>query len=152
MVGIRTATENDIEIIKRFIADLASLDSAADEVDITSDQLINDYRSEKFGCLLAEEDGSAVGFAIFFESYSSWKGPCMFIDDLFINKEHRNKGIGKLFFKELSNIAKERKYKRIDWNTDIDNKNAQSFYEHLGAERQDDTIYYRFDERKILDF
>jgi len=94
---IRNATPDDTGVILSFIRDLADYEKLSDQVTATED----DLRSSLFGertvaeVLLAQEDEAPVGFALFFHNYSTFLGkPGIYLEDLFIDPEYRNKGYG----------------------------------------------------------
>jgi GNAT superfamily N-acetyltransferase len=98
-----------------------------------------------FEALVAERDGRAVGFALFFQSYSTWEGrPGLYLEDLFVEEEHRGDGIGRSLLAAVARVAVERGYGRLelaalDWNTP-----ATGFYRAHGGEAMDEWTVYRF--------
>jgi GNAT superfamily N-acetyltransferase len=98
-----------------------------------------------FECLLAEEDGRAIGFALFFPTFSTWEGlPGLYLEDLFVRDEARGAGVGRALLAALARIAVERGYGRLelaalDWNTP-----AIGFYERLGGTAMDEWTVFRF--------
>lgn len=150
MIKIRLAGEKDYSTIVDFVRKLAVFNNEENEIELTLENLEKDAaEGARFWCLLAEDGNETIGFAFFFECYSTWKGKYMHIDDLYVDENYRKQGIGKMFFVELAKIAKKRGYKRIDWHTHVNNINAQEFYKHIGAFKQDRSIYYRLDETGI---
>jgi len=94
--------------------------------------------------------GRAVGYAIFFLSYSSFLGkPTLYLEDVFVLEEHRGKGYGRLFFDFLFREANKRKCGRMEWCALNWNKSAIRFYEKLGAGKQKEWTYFRLDEKKL---
>ncbi|KAK4880750.1 hypothetical protein RN001_008896 [Aquatica leii] len=81
-------------------------------------------------CLIA--DGAIVGYAVYFISYSTWLGKSTFLEDLYVNPEFRNRGVGKKLFTAVAKQAQANQSKRLDlhclsWN------NAMNFYKNIGA-------------------
>jgi len=94
--------------------------------------------------------GRAVGYAIFFLSYSSFLGkPTLYLEDVFVLEEHRGKGYGRMFFDFFFREAKKRKCGRMEWCALNWNTPAIAFYEKLGARKQEEWTYFRLDEKKI---
>ena len=97
----------------------------------------------RFECLLAEVDGAPVGFALYFEDYSTFEGrPGIFVEDLYVAEAARGLGIGQQLLARLAQVAIERDYRRLDlmvlhWNP------ARSFYERLGFRHSADWLPYR---------
>jgi GNAT superfamily N-acetyltransferase len=135
--SIRFAQASDADEVARLVGELACYERLEHEVKSSSE----DFRSlladptSKVGVLLAEVQSRAVGFALFFENFSTFVGrPGLYLEDLFVEPEHRRTGIGSAFFAELFRIARERNYGRIEWAVLDWNESAISFYtKKLGA-------------------
>jgi GNAT superfamily N-acetyltransferase len=92
----------------------------------------------------------AVGYAIFFMTYSSFLGkPTLYLEDLFVLEEHRGKGTGRWFFDFLFRTAKKRGCGRMEWCALDWNKPAIKFYEKLGAAKLKEWTYFRLTAEKI---
>jgi len=88
-----------------------------------------------FECLLAEQDGESVGLALFFHSYSTWRGQRgLWLEDLFVLREHRQRGVGSALLRRLAKLAHERDCGRFEWSVLDWNEPAIAFYRALGAE------------------
>ena len=133
---IRFANSDDCQDIYNLILELAIFEKAEDQVEITPEQLKKDGFGNKplFECIVAEVDNSVVGFALFFTNYSTWKGPCLYLEDFAVLPEHRRSGIGKALFDYLFNLAKERKVGRFAWQVLDWNTSAIEFYKNYKAE------------------
>jgi GNAT superfamily N-acetyltransferase len=145
-VKIRQATEADLGTIEELIRALAEYERMADEV-VTTSQLL---RQNLFGerpyaeVLIAEVDGEAAGFALFFHNFSTFVGrPGIYLEDLFVRPEHRAKGFGKALLKRLAEIAVERGCGRMEWAVLDWNEPAIGFYKKLGARPNDDWTVFR---------
>ena len=85
-------------------------------------------------CLIGEQDGAPVGFALFFHNFSTFlckKG--LYLEDLFVRPAARGTGLGKLLLKRLAQIAVERDCGRFEWSVLDWNVDAQAFYAKMGA-------------------
>jgi len=99
---------------------------------------------KRFESLLIEADSVSVGYAIFFETYSSFLAlPTFYLEDLFVLPEYRGKGLGKRLFTACLAVAKRKKCGRMEWVVLDWNTPAIGFYERLGAKRLTDWITYR---------
>ena len=97
-----------------------------------------------FECLLAEDDGAAVGFALFFPTYSTWLGrPGIWLEDLFVLETHRRRGVGRALLVRVAQLAVERGCGRLEWSVLDWNTPARDFYRRLGASALDDWIMHR---------
>ena len=84
--------------------------------------------------ILAEVDGRAVGFALYFVSFSTFLcKPGLFLEDVFVEPAHRGSGIGKALLRQLAAICVERDYGRFEWHVLDWNEPSIKFYESLGA-------------------
>jgi GNAT superfamily N-acetyltransferase len=91
-------------------------------------------RNRRFDAYLAFIDGTAVGYAIIFETYSSFLAkPTLYLEDIFILPEYRSHGVGKKLFTFCLSEAKKRKCGRMEWVVLDWNTNAIRFYERIGA-------------------
>lgn len=145
-ITIRFAAEADADLILEFIRALAEYEKLSHEVVATSD----DIRASMFGekayaeCLLAMDGDRALGFALFYNNYSTFLGkPGLYLEDLFVKPEERGRGVGKQLFAELASIARKRGLARLEWWVLDWNKPAIDFYDSLGAEAMDDWTVYR---------
>jgi GNAT superfamily N-acetyltransferase len=110
-VTIRPAGSSDVPTIVRLVRELADFEGLADQVRITEADVLRDGFGNipRFECLLVEIDGAAVGFALFFHTYSTFEGrPGIYLEDLYLAEAARGGGIGRLLLARLARIAVER--------------------------------------------
>jgi GNAT superfamily N-acetyltransferase len=143
---IRPATRADTPAIARLIRGLAEYERLYDEVTLDEDSL----RDHLFGprpfaeVLMAEEAGEVVGFALFFHSFSTFVGkPGIYLEDLFVQPEHRGKGHGKALLRAVARLAVERGCGRLEWSVLNWNEPAIRFYRSLGAVPTNEWTAYR---------
>ncbi len=131
---IRTIAPKDVKAVLELIKGLALYEKAPEQVVNTEEGLTRDLFQTKI-CegIVAEEAGRIIGFAIYFTSYSTWKGPCIYLEDLFVLETERKNGAGSLLFDKVVEIAKERGVKRMDWQVLDWNEPAINFYKKKGA-------------------
>ncbi|HEX6772572.1 MAG TPA: GNAT family N-acetyltransferase [Acidobacteriaceae bacterium] len=133
---IRLATEADIPTILSLIHALAAYEREPDAVQIGETELRRDGFGPQplFECLIAEdENGKAAGFALYFPIYSTWRGPSLHLEDLFVHPQHRGRGIGKALLARVAAIAMERGCSRMQWDVLDWNTPAIDFYQSRGA-------------------
>lgn len=93
----------------------------------------------KFRALIAEWDGQAAGYAMFYDFYSSFQGRCgLFLEDIFVRPELRGKGIGKALLGRVAQIAQHENYFCMQWEVLDWNQPAIDFYQRLGADFMDE--------------
>lgn len=143
----RFATQGDVPVILDLIKQLAEYEKAADQVVATEDLLHESLFAQRAAeVLLAEVDGRAVGFAVFFTSYSTWLARAgIFLEDLFVLPDERGKGYGKGLLVHLAQIAVERGCGRLEWNCLDWNQPSIDFYLSLGAEKMECWTTYRLE-------
>ncbi len=142
---IREGKQEDIDLIFNFICELAVYERLRDDVTATP-ELLNEslFVKRQAEVLIAEESGEAVGFALFFHNFSTFKGrACLYLEDIFIKPDFRGKGYGKLMLKELARIAVKRDCDRFDWSVLDWNEPSIKFYKSLGAIPMDEWTVYR---------
>ena len=143
---IRPGEKADVGLIADLIRGLARFERLEHEVTMTEDMLErNLFGAHPYAeTLIAEDDGTAIGFALFFHSFSTFLGrPGLYLEDLFVVPEARGKGVGRGLLERLAHIAVERDCGRLEWAVLDWNKDAIRFYERLGATPNSDWTVYR---------
>ena len=136
MLIIRPAIVSDVPLLWRFSCELAEYERQPDAVVINEETLARDgFGSQpKFRSRIAEWDGEAIGYALFFGIYSSLKGSGIFLEDLFVRQAFRGRGIGRALLCQVARIARQEgcygmRWEVLDWN-----ELAIKFYRSLGCE------------------
>ncbi len=152
-IHIREAQPADIPLVLEFIRGLALYEREPAAVTATEADLLRDGfgPSPYYHCLIAEvEMADAVesiesrqrqpaGFAFYFFNYSTWTGrPGLYLEDLFVNPEHRGLGVGKALLARVASIAVEKNCPRLQWEVLDWNTSAIDFYKSLGADFLDE--------------
>lgn len=148
---IRIAKREDTELILELIKALAEYEEMLDLVVATKEQLEeNLFDKKQAEVIIGEENGIAVGFALFFHNFSTFLGKAnLYLEDLYIKKEYRSKGYGKKLLLELAAIANERDCGRLDWWCLDWNKDAINFYKKLGAIPMDEWTTFRLEKEAL---
>uniref|UniRef100_UPI0037E99DE7 thialysine N-epsilon-acetyltransferase-like n=1 Tax=Semicossyphus pulcher TaxID=241346 RepID=UPI0037E99DE7 len=159
---IRTATKEDCKDISRMIMDLAVFLKMPDQVKISPEELKRDgfCQNPFFECLVAEvpeehkskEGFTVVGYALYFYTYSTWKGPSVYLEDLYVMPEFRGNGIGKGLLSKVAEVGKKKQCVRLqlcvlNWNTP-----ARDFYAAKGAQdltESEGWHFIRFDGQNL---
>ncbi|MEM6473101.1 MAG: GNAT family N-acetyltransferase [Planctomycetota bacterium] len=134
--AIRSAERSDIPQVFAMVRELAVFEKLEDQLVGTE----SDLESAVFDAngpevLVAERDGSLVGYAIFFHNFSTFlcrRG--IYLEDLYVRPEHRGLGIGKSFLSHLARLASERRCGRMEWAVLDWNQRAIDVYESIGGE------------------
>ncbi len=131
---IRSGTTNDLKAIHQMVIDLAIYEKEPDAVTATLSDYRRDYRAGIFDFLVAEQADSLVGMAIYYMTYSTWKGRMLYLEDFFVEPAFRRQGVGHRLFDAFLDIAKEKKCNLVKWQVLDWNEPALSFYEQYDAE------------------
>jgi len=149
---LRLAGPDDAGTVLDFIRDLAAYQRAPDAVETTAEDLRDQLAAAHppFECLLVEHEGRPRGMALYFPSYSTWRGRAgLYLEDLFVEEAARGRGLGLALFRGLAGIAAERGYARIEWSVKDWNAPSVAFYEALGARPQRGETVYRLDGQAL---
>ncbi|HER43289.1 MAG TPA: GNAT family N-acetyltransferase [Candidatus Eisenbacteria bacterium] len=150
-IRIREAGIEDVPVIMRFIRDIAEFENLSDEVvadeETIAESLFGEERSARV--ILADVDGEAAGFAVYFYNFSTFVGrPGIYLEDIFVSKDKRGIGVGGEMMRHLARIARAGKCARMDWAV-LDWNPARAFYEMLGAEPLEDWVLYRISGERL---
>jgi GNAT superfamily N-acetyltransferase len=138
---VRSAQPSDSHTLFALIQGLAEYEKLSHAVIGNAESLQEHLfgTSKYVDAILAEFDGNAVGFAIFFHNYSTFlTKPGIYLEDIFVLPEYRRQGIGKALLTRVAQIAVERNCGRLEWSVLDWNISAQSFYRKMGADILDD--------------
>lgn len=129
-VQIRTGTERDIPEILKLVHELAVFEKAANEVEVSVSQM-QEWgfgKTPLFQFFVAEIEGQVIGMALYYFKYSTWKGKCVFLEDIIVTEKYRMRKIGSLLFEAVVQVAKKEKVKRLEWQVLNWNEPAIAFY------------------------
>ncbi len=149
----RYAERKDVKLILQFIKELADYEEMLDEV-VADEKTLEEwiFDKQKAEVIFAVEDGSEVGFALFFHNFSTFLGRAgIYLEDLYVRPECRGKGYGKAILKKLASIAVERGCGRLEWWCLDWNRPSIDFYLSLGAEPMNDWTVYRISGHTLQD-
>ena len=134
-ITVRKAVKEDCPRLLELVRELAEFENAPNEVTVSPKH----FEESGFGenpvwwAFAAECNGAICGFALYYIRFSTWKGQRMYVEDIYMTKEARNKGIGKLLFERLFEEAKRKNLTGISWQVLEWNKPAIAFYKKLGS-------------------
>lgn len=143
---IRAAQKSDVPVIAKLIRGLAEFEKLSHEVVFSEMELERTlFGEQKYAeVLIAEWDGEACGFALFFYNYSTFLArPGIYLEDLFVFPEFRNRGIGLALFEHLAKLANTKNCGRFEWSVLDWNVDALRFYHRLGAKPMGDWTVQR---------
>lgn len=152
--NIRPARPDEAGVVLDLIKQLAVYEKCESDVvadEATIHQSLFAERSAEV--VLAEEDGSVVGFALFFHNFSTFVGrKGMYLEDLFVIPEKRGLGYGKALLKYVARLAVERDCGRMEWICLDWNEPALKIYRSIGAVPMSEWTVQRLNEQSLKEF
>lgn len=150
-ITIRKGTKKDLPQVLDLIRELAAYEKAPLEVTVTIEEMERDGFGEHpvFHFFVAELDDKITGISLYYIKYSTWKGKCVFLEDIIVTEQHRKHGIGKKLFDEVVKVAKEMKARRMEWQVLEWNEPAIKFYEKLNANFDSEWVNCKLTEEQI---
>ena len=149
---ISSAIASDVPILLAMIRELAEFERLAHELEVTADSL----RAALFGkhpvaaALLARVDGAPAGYAVYYQTFSTFVGrPGIFLDDIYVRPEFQKRGIGRALLEAVAKIGMEIGGGRFEWIALRWNKNTLHFYRSLGAKVKDEWALLRMNRREV---
>ena len=135
LIKIREAYSADVHQILTLIKELALFEKAPNEVINTQEQMLKEgFSKDKiFDAFVAVLDGQIIGTAIVYYRYSTWKGRCLYLEDLIVTEAYRGLGAGKLLFEKCIAFGKEQNCKLMCWQVLDWNTPAIDFYKKYDA-------------------
>ena len=157
MLTVRPAHPEDTALLLELFGELAEYEHLEHELRATEEQL----RAALFGerpaaeALIAERTGDggeaeagpeALGYALFFPTFSSFLASTgVWLEDLFVRKEHRGEGVGRALLEAVAALVEERGGERLEWAALDWNEPALGFYRRVGAKTMNEWITHRLD-------
>ena len=132
---IRTGVEADLPQVLGLVRELAAYEHAPDEVEVTISEMAGwGFGTNKlFDFFVLEKESRIIGIALYYYKYSTWKGKCLFLEDIIVTEAERKNGYGKLLFNEVAKVAKAQKVRRMEWQVLDWNTPAIEFYKKYNA-------------------
>ncbi len=131
---LRMATADDAEVLNEMIAAFASYERLPTASTVDSLRAELNRPDRVFEAVIAFLDGRAVGFAVFFKTYATFiakRG--LYLEDIYVREEFRNKGVATALLKHVAQVAVERNLGRVEFTVLLWNTVAIEFFETLGA-------------------
>jgi len=146
VISIKEAIIEDSALILGFVRELACYEKAEHEVIATESDIKNSLfgRDSITNAVICSVNDEPAGFAVYFYNYSTWIGKNgLYLEDLYVSPDYRNRGAGKALLKHLAKIAVSKSCGRFEWNVLDWNEPAIKFYRSIGAKPQPEWVGYR---------
>jgi len=140
-VNIRRARPGEAGLVLAFIRELAEYEKLSHEVEATEADIAEALfgSNPRLYCAIAEWNGEAVGFAVWFANFSTFSGRYgIYLEDLYVRPSHRGKGLGKALLVYLAKECVDNGWSRLQWAVLDWNAPSIAFYKSLGAVTMDD--------------
>jgi GNAT superfamily N-acetyltransferase len=150
-INIRIGEKKDISRALELVKELAAYERAPNDVEVTQDEMESWGFGEGkiFDFIVGEVGGIIEGLALYYYKYSTWKGKCLFLEDIIVTEKMRGNGIGKLLFTEVLKVAKEKKVRRIEWQVLDWNEPAINFYKKYNATLDGEWINCKLTDKQL---
>jgi len=150
---IRFAEEKDAATLVGLIRELAQYEKLLPEVEANEQQVRESIFQRKVAeALIGEYKGKPVGYAIFYQNFSSFTTiPGIFVEDIYVKPELRRLGFGKLFFRFIAKLAVERGCARMEWTCLDWNAPSIAFYKRMGAQAMTEWTMYRLAGKSLME-
>ncbi len=153
-ITLHFATKEDLPEVMDLIFELATYERAPEEFTITLEELERDGFGDKriYEIILAKENNVIAGMAFYYYAYSTWKGKCIYLEDIIVKEPLRGKGIGRLLFDAVVLKCKEVNAHRLMWQVLDWNQPAINFYNKYNANLDPTWVNGKLTEQQIKDF
>lgn len=153
-ITIRKGLKEDLHHVLDMIQELAEYEKAPNEVTVTLQELEKDGfgNNPLFEFFLAFENEAVAGMVFYFYSYSTWKGKCIYLEDIIVKNEFRGKNIGKLLFEAVIKVSKEYGASRMQWQVLDWNEPAINFYRKFNADLDSTWINCKLTKEQIQNY
>jgi GNAT superfamily N-acetyltransferase len=151
---IRPGTKEDLPQILTLVQELAAFEKAPEEVTNSVDRMANEGFGDRpfFHAFVAELEGKIVGMAVYFFSYSTWKGKSLYLDDIVIADGFRRHGIGNALFSAVARVARDQQCGKMHWQVLDWNEPAIQYYKKVGAKFDSEWINCSLNAHQLNDF
>lgn len=130
---LRKATYEDLPAIYNLVVELAVFEKEPDAVKATLQDYQEQFKNELIHAIVAVDNEIIVGMALYYDTFSTWRGKMLYLEDFVVNQAYRSKGVGSLIYDEFIEEAKRRKCTMVKWQVLDWNEGAIRFYKQKGA-------------------
>ena len=130
---IRKATKDDLEGVYKLVVELAVFEEEPNAVKSTIEDYQKAFEENLISIHVAENEGNIVGMALYYMTFSTWRGHMLYLEDFYVTDKYRSSGVGQKLFDAFLNEAKSRGCKMVKWEVLDWNTKAIKFYERNGA-------------------
>ncbi len=153
-IKIRKGIETDLQQVLNLVKELAAYEKAPAEVEVTLEEMQNwGFGKDKiFDFFVAEHETKIIGIALYYYKYSTWKGKCLFLEDIIITESYRRYGLGSKLFNKVVLVAKQLQVRRMEWQVLDWNEPALNFYKKYNAHLDGEWINGKLSHQQLQSF
>ncbi|HXU28909.1 MAG TPA: GNAT family N-acetyltransferase [Bacteroidia bacterium] len=153
-IKIRKGVEADLDQVLSLVKELAIYEKAPNEVEVTIEEMHNwGFGKDKvFDFFVAEHEHKIIGIALYYYKYSTWKGKCLFLEDIIVTEAYRRYGLGSKLFNEVALVAKQQQVRRMEWQVLDWNEPAINFYKKYNANLDGEWINGKLTHKQLQSF
>ena len=153
-IVIRKAEKRDVPEMLVLIKELAEFEHGLNEVTVNEENLLKYGFSHEalYHCFIAEMNGVIKGMALYFYTYSTWNGKCLYLEDLIVKRKERTNGVGSALMNEIIETGKKAQVSRISWQVLDWNLDAHDFYRKFDASLDGEWLNGRMTANQIKAF
>lgn len=153
-IKIRKGTEADLPQALALVKELAVYERAPNEVEVTLPEMQNwGFGKDKiFDFFVAEDGNKIVGISLYYYKYSTWKGKCLFLEDIIVTESYRRYGLGSKLFNEVALVAKQQQVRRMEWQVLEWNEPALNFYKKYNSHFDKEWVNCKLTYQQLQDY
>lgn len=153
-IEIRKGIEADLPQTLALVKELAVYERAPNEVEVKLEEMQNwGFGKDKFfEFFVAEHESKIVGIALYYYKYSTWKGKCLFLEDIIVTETYRRYGLGSKLFNEVALVAKQQKVRRMEWQVLEWNETALNFYKKYDSHFDKEWVNCKLSYQQLQSF
>jgi GNAT superfamily N-acetyltransferase len=152
---VRPIQPDDVPAVVALVRELAEYEKALHEVRLSDEQLTAVLFGDSpalFGHVAVVEN-QVVGIALWFLNFSTWRGTHgVYLEDLYVQPQHRGRGLGKELLRTLAAVCVDRGYSRLEWSVLDWNAPSIDFYLAAGAVPMDGWTVFRLTDDALTGF
>uniref|UniRef100_A0A914QKJ1 N-acetyltransferase domain-containing protein n=1 Tax=Panagrolaimus davidi TaxID=227884 RepID=A0A914QKJ1_9BILA len=148
---ITKLTPDDMKHVKMMVQELAEFEKMPEGPKLSIENFQADLKSNLFFGWIAKSGNEPAGMALCYMAYSTWEGPFIHMEDLYVRPNFRKSGLGRKLVITVCKEAKEKNYQRVQWNV-LDWNSARAFYDKFGAanlSEKEGWLSYRLEPEQI---
>lgn len=153
-VIVREGINSDLPQVLSLIRELADYEKCPNEVSNTAEDMERDGfgPGKVFNFIVADYNAKIVGAAIYYIKYSTWKGKCVFLEDIIVTESARGNKIGERLFERIIKVSKDLGVKRMEWQVLSWNEPAINFYKQFNANFDNEWINCKLGHEQLQEF